>query len=420
MDLRTRSDRLWQGTDSVADPAHHPFVHLNVIEEVGQGAAFYKGLSNIAVLDTEAGAVLIDTGAHALHGMSFEAIRGWTKRPVHTAVYTHGHIDHACGLPPFLTEAEQAGWARPRIIGHEAVAPRMQRYVETAGYNSVINSRQFGLPIKWPTEYVLPTDTYARRLDIEVGGRALQLRHARGETDDHTWVFVPDQKLLCTGDLFIWASPNAGNPQKVQRYCIDWARALRAMAACDAEVLLPGHGVPIFGADRVRRALSETADYLQAIYDQTLAMLNAGEGVYDIIHGLQLPAALQQRPYLQPIYDEPEFIARNVYRCLAGWYTGVPSELKPAPRTQQARELIQLAGGAEPVMARARALMHGGDPRMACHLVDWLADAEPDSREVHALRAEVYALRALDASSTMAKGIFNAAHRDSTARSAPE
>ena len=50
-------------------------------------------------------------------------------------------------------------------------------------------------------------------------------------------------KVLFAGDMFIWASPNCGNPQKVQRYAEEWAAALRTMAALDAELLLPGHGL---------------------------------------------------------------------------------------------------------------------------------------------------------------------------------
>ena len=72
-----------------------------------------------------------------------------------------------------------------------------------------------------------------------VGGQEFDLRHAKGETDDHAWIFLPDTKTLCTGDLFIWAAPNAGNPQKVQRYAREWAQALRQMAGLGAEVLSP-------------------------------------------------------------------------------------------------------------------------------------------------------------------------------------
>ena len=83
------------------------------------------------------------------------------------------------------------------------------------------------------------------------GDLTFELHHARGETDDATWTWIPETKILAPGDLFIWAAPNAGNPQKVQRYAGEWAAALREMAALGAETMIPGHGLPIFGADRV-------------------------------------------------------------------------------------------------------------------------------------------------------------------------
>ena len=70
-----------------------------------------------------------------------------------------------------------------------------------------------------------------------------ELRHARGETDDATWTWIPELKALHPGDLFIWAVPNAGNPQKVQRYLSDWATALREMAALEPELLPAGAAV---------------------------------------------------------------------------------------------------------------------------------------------------------------------------------
>ena len=38
-----------------------------------------------------------------------------------------------------------------------------------------------------------------------------------------------------------------------------------------------------------------------------------------------------ERPYLQPVYDEPEFIVRTVWRLYGGWWDGNPATLKPAP-----------------------------------------------------------------------------------------
>ena len=420
--LRELSDHLLSGRADMRDPANHPFAFVDQIEEVAPGVAFYKAFVNVTVIRTAEGLVLVDTGSFhpAQHQRSFAAVRRFAKDPVHTAIYTHGHVDHAYGLPPFLREADAERWPRPAIVGHVDVAPRMKRYIETAGYNTAINTRQFGMPVQWPVNPDYPTATYRDELRLRVGGRELELHHARGETDDHTWVFIPDARALCTGDLFIWAAPNAGNPQKVQRYASDWAEALRAMAAREAQVLLPGHGVPIFGAERVRAALLDTADYLESLYRQTLDLLNRGATVYEIIETVKPPAALEGTPYLQPIYDEPEFIVRNVVRCLGGWYTGVPSELKPAPRAQQAREIASLAGGIAGLVARASASLSAGDLRMASHWVDWAVEAEPESLEAHALRADVYARRVEAESSTMSKGIFRAAANESAGRAKPK
>jgi alkyl sulfatase BDS1-like metallo-beta-lactamase superfamily hydrolase len=94
----------------------------------------------------------------------------------------------------------------------------------------------------------------------------------------------------------------------------------------------------------------------------------------------------------------------------------VPSELKPAPRRALGLELAALAGGVERLLERCRALLAGGDARLAAHLVDWAAEAEPDSREVHAVRAEVYRALTQAASSTMSRGIYGAAARESEAK----
>jgi len=291
--------------------------------------------------------------------------------------------------------------------------PRMRRYVDTAGYNSIINSRQFAAETQWPVEYQAPTDTFAEALALEIGGTRVELHHAKGETDDHVWAWLPGTKTLCTGDLFIWAAPNAGNPQKVQRYAVEWAAALRAMAALGPELLLPGHGLPIAGAARVREALVDTATYLESLVRQTLERLNAGQTIYQIVEEVRPPAGLAAKPYLRPVYDEPEFIVRNLWRCFGGWYSGVPSELKPSPRNALAQEVVALAGGLEKLLARAQALLAAGDARLAAHLVDWAVEADSRSTEANALRATVYRRLMESSTSTMSKGIYGAAARES-------
>jgi len=395
------ADRLWDGRELIED--HHPVGLTRELAEVAPRTAFVAGLGNVSAFETDEGLVLVDTG---LVGPAVqEQLRSWSDRPVHTAIYSHGHVDHVLGA---------AVLEGARIVAHENVPARFDRYRLTAGWNGAINARQFQLPeYSFPTEFRYPDETYRDELALEVGGERFELHHARGETDDHTWTWVPGRAILCCGDLFIWATPNAGNPQKVQRYPRDWAVALRRMAELDAELMLPGHGPPVRGGDRVRTALSETATLLESLCEQAIALMNEGASLDELLRGVRAPAELLDRPWLRPIYDEPDFIVRNIWRQYGGWWDGNPATLKPAPAAELAGELAELAGGAERLAERAGELAASGELRLAAHLAELAVLAQPGSREAQEARAAVYERRAEEEASTMARGVFTWAASES-------
>jgi glyoxylase-like metal-dependent hydrolase (beta-lactamase superfamily II) len=438
-DVLDIADKLWRGEIDIAS-LHPVGGYLGGIAEVDTGVAFVPSFANVSAFATGDGLVLVDTGSVFVAEAVHETLRGWSPQRLHTAVYSHGHIDHVFGVPVWEAEAAAEGWPAPTVVAHHALPARFDRYVLTAGYNAIINQRQFDVPgLQWPTEYRYPDRTYEHRLELEVGGVAFELHHARGETDDHTWTWVPAHGVLCCGDLFIWASPNAGNPQKVQRYPREWAAALRAMASLSPEVLLPGHGFPVLGVERIAEALLDTAELLDSLVDQTLALMNEGARLDEVVHGVTVPAHLLDRPYLQPVYDEPEFVVRNVWRQFGGWWDGNPASLKPAPEAAVAAELAELAGGAHALAERALALLAlsdtevagaGENPlpskvpfptslRLAAQLAETAALAAPGDPGVLRARAEVFARCARVATSTMAKGVFTWASRTSR-EAAPE
>jgi glyoxylase-like metal-dependent hydrolase (beta-lactamase superfamily II) len=415
VDLLDLADRLFTGALPIA--AHHPFASSGELAELQPGLAFVDAFANSAAVDTTDGLVVVDTSGVFHARQVHETIRRWSSSRLDTAVFTHGHIDHVFGVELYEDEARTNGWTPPRVIAHEAIGARFDRYILTAGYNAVINQRQFKAPgLRWPTEYRRPDETYRDEMTISVGGETFKLFHDRGETDDATWVWSPGRKVLFAGDMFIWASPNCGNPQKVQRYARDWAIAFRKMLALQPEAMLPGHGLPIVGTDRVRQALTDGAELLESLVHQTLALMNDGARLDDIVHTVQAPEHLLARPYLHAIYDEPEFVVRNIWRQYGGWYDGDPSHLKPAPAGALARELAALAGGANRLAARATELAAAGDLRLAGHLAELAAQAAPEDQGVHAARAEVFGARAEVEASTMSKGIFSWAEHESTER----
>ncbi|HJM99200.1 MAG TPA: alkyl sulfatase dimerization domain-containing protein, partial [Acidimicrobiales bacterium] len=227
------------------------------------------------------------------------------------------------------------------------------------------------------------------------------------------WAWIPSQKTLVTGDLVIWVFPNAGNPQKVQRYPLEWAAALRQMMTYDAELLLPAHGLPISGKDRINRVLGDIADVLEKLVADTLELMNRGEQLNHIVHEVKVDEDMLELPWLKPLYDEPEFVVRNIWRKYGGWWDADPASLKPSPQKVLAEELAFLSGGVEKLVERAQVLASTGDLRLACHLIEFAAEASPENKVVHGARAEIYRLRRSSESSLMSKGIFAAAMRES-------
>jgi len=410
-DVLTLSERLLNGELS---PEDRPPVSIGVateLTELGDGLGFVESFGNVAALVADDQLVLVDAAGPLHAGAVHTAVRSWTSAPLDTVVFTHGHVDHVAGVGLF--EAEP-GAVATQVVAHENLPRRFDRYRLTNGYNGVVNQRQFQLPAPYfPRDFRYPDRTYVDELALEVGGERLELRHDKGETDDGTWVWLPGRKVLCSGDLFIWVAPNCGNPQKVQRYPWEWAVALRRMAALDAELLLPGHGLPIAGATRIRQVLTETAELLESLCEQSLELMNAGVRLDELIHTVQVPAHLADRPWLRPVYDEPEFVVRNLWRLYGGWYDGNPATLKPAPEGVLARELADLAGGAAVLADRAAALSADGDHRLAGHLAELAALAAPDDAGVHEVRAEVFGARARQELSLMSQGVFRWAEHES-------
>ena len=382
--------------------------------EVAPRTWFASQFSGATAFETDDGLVLVDTGTKQFAPALAAMLRQKTQAPVHTAIYTHGHIDHAYGLDHFLLPGQKT----PRVIAHAAMPARFDRYQATARHNAALNARQFGGTVEAAASDAykafgqppIPPDTlYEDRMTITVGGESFELHHCKGETDDHTWVYAPKRGVLCPGDLFIWAVPNDGNPQKVQRYAWERAKGLRAMAAKHPRALCPGHGGPVVDApEKIQRMLVETAQFLETVVARTLAAMENGSPPHvDIVTGIELPKS--DSPWLQPDYDDTEFLVRNVIRFYGGWWSGRPSELKPAPRAKLAAEIAALAGGARTLAERAEALASDGDFRLACHLADYALEAAPGDADVQARVAAIYDKRAESETSLMTINIYNSA-----------
>ncbi len=398
----------------------------NELSEIGDGVALVESFSHMVLVRTSDGLVAFDSSAAMTGNRVVRAMRSWSGEPVNTLVYTHGHVDHIGGSRSLRADAAERGDAPIRVVAQENLAVRVARYQQTNGYNQAINLRQFGgLPPSLarddsrmansfvPADTLLPTVEYRQELTEQIGGLTFEHHHALGETDDHTWTWIPEHRMITAGDHLTWVFPNCGNPQKVQRYPLEWAQSLRAMAAKEAELLVPAHGLPIVGRERIAGVLDVVAQVLEQLVDDVLAAMNTGATLDDIIGSVTVAPEALALPFLRPIYDEPEFVVNNIWRLYGGWWDGNPETLKPATRSAVAAEVVSLAGGADTLADRALALVESDtatdqDLRVACQLVEYAVAADPDSMRNHEIRMAVYTRRRKAERSLMAKGVFGA------------
>jgi glyoxylase-like metal-dependent hydrolase (beta-lactamase superfamily II) len=197
---------------------------------------------NVAVFETDAGLVLVDSGYAPAGPVLLEKLRELSTKRVHTIIFTHHHVDHGLGAWALLQAGET-----PQIIAEERFVAETERDLSLQPYFGRMNGQaDADHPRGWQ-DLVKPTRTFRERLDIEVGGEQFSLRHARAESEDQIYVWVPGRKTVVVADYYQVFLPNAGNGRRRQRQPDEWAVALRDMAALGAETMLPMHGPAVHG-----------------------------------------------------------------------------------------------------------------------------------------------------------------------------
>lgn len=350
---------------------------------------------NIAVFETDEGLVLVDAGYAPAGPALRDALKALSSKPVHTIVYTHFHADHAWGAWTLLDMGP--GGARPRIVATEAFVDQLRQDLRSHGFMQRAN-QQLVVP-RTMSDAVLPSLTIQGRTTLEIGGENFVLVPARGETEDQLWVSVPSRRVVASADYYQGFLPNAGNGWRRQRFVEDWAEALRQMAALAPARVLSAHGPALTTAEEAKDKLLAHAAVLQSIADQAVQGVNEGLRPDQVVERVTLAPELAGRADLKPDYVTARDIARMVVRQYTGWYDGVPSRWNPAPLAAQARAIAALAGGAVPLIERARAMV-AEDAAVAASLADWAWLAAPTDRQVLLGAYEVYQRRVRDDTTT--------------------
>lgn len=386
-----------------------PFVKR--VEQHGRvHVALNYGLSNCAIVEVNGGYVVIDAASSLAEAQTVRAeFDQRVKGTPQAIVYTHFHHDHIAGAAAFHG-ADVPIWAHKSFLEEFEqliVFPRAYhvRAAKQFGYGQPaeqVITNGIGPPFQIDQgsfqTFLLPSETFDHKMDLEIGGVHLEMRSAPGETRDQIFVWLPDDRVLFAGDNFYRAFPNlyairGGRPRPVR----DWIDSLDTMRRLEPrpECLVLGHTEPIHGADNIQALLTDYRDAIAFVHDSVVRGINEGKSPDELVQELQLPLHLRDHPYLQPLYGTLASAIRGVYAGYVGWFDGNPTNLQPITLQEMAPRLLERLGGRQAVLSAMRESLDQGDARWAA----WLSDLclVQDKRDTDARAAKADALAALAA-----------------------
>ncbi|TXT63320.1 MAG: Metallo-beta-lactamase superfamily protein [Promethearchaeota archaeon] len=346
---------------------------------------------NIGVIETNEGLVVFDIALRQFARRNFKTLRKITKKPIKYLIFSHGHFDHCYGFEPFISEIKEKGWEMPEIIAHENVYKRFKKYQMLDDYHRWLNAQQFSSVMGRSNDVIEPDKILKPTVMLDgkepylfdFGDIEFEVNHDIGETDDSSWLWVPEKELICSGDLMISSYPNVGNPYKVQRYPKRWAIAMENMMEKEAKYIIPGHGKMIEGKENVREVLEITAEAMHFVHDEVVKRLNEGKWFEQIFHEMLeiYPDKFKNHEYLRPLYGCYRFAIHAVYRLYHGWYdTGNPTDLFPARSHEIAQEFLKISKPEE-YFNHAKNLLKQQKFQLALHMLDVIIKAEKNVPE---------------------------------------
>jgi alkyl sulfatase BDS1-like metallo-beta-lactamase superfamily hydrolase len=385
------------------------------------------GVQPVTMIEGDDGLVIVDTGIDTSSAERVLAeFRKISDKPVRAIVYTHGHADHTGGTAVFRGSDTQI-WGRSNFGAEQSIPDAAGVTISRArgGRQSgmllppeqVINlgvGRNYrpvfdgGVPNYADVAGNVPTHTFAgARKVLRISGIDLELVAAPGETDDQLYVWLPQQRVLFSGDNFYHSWPNLYAIRgTTYRDIKAWAASLDAMLREGPQYLVPGHTRPVIGKDQVTEVLETYRDAVSLVFSKTIEGMNLGLTPDQLVEYVQLPPRYANKDYLQPYYGHPDWAVRSIFSYYLGWFDGRAASLFPLSPEQQSLRMVELAGGEQPLRDKLDHAMASADYQWALQLADHLLVLAPDNSELILLKADILTALAEHTLNTTARNYY--------------
>jgi alkyl sulfatase BDS1-like metallo-beta-lactamase superfamily hydrolase len=406
------------GCPDTVHPSLWRQAQLNAIHglfEVAPGVWQARGydLSNITFIAGTEGWVVIDPLTVDVTARACLELANATlgERPVTAVIYTHSHVDHFGGVHGVTTQDDvDAGRCRviaPQHFMRETVAENL-----LAG--NVMGRRsayQFGpllpagprghvdsglgkaIPLAIPG-LIAPTE------DITFTGEQLVVDGVRiefqltpeTEAPAEMNFFFPDGGWLCMAENCSHTMHNLVPIRGAQaRDALAWSKYIGEaieLFGGRTEVMFASHHWPRWGADDVHTFLGRQRDLYRWMHDQTLRLANHGHVASEIAEMLTMPPEFVTESHTTGYYGHLVHNVKAIHQRYLSWYDGNPARLHQHPPVEAGRRYVELAGGADAVLAHARRAFDAGDYRWVAELVNHLVFADPTNVEARSLQAD--------------------------------
>ena len=346
----------------------------------GEGAFF--------LINTSEGAVLVDTGTpYAQNEQQMAKVRELASGPIRKVIVTHAHSDHSGGLPRFKDEiaSGEIEFVAHHRYGYMArlqddLLPYFKKRYHVLYPTRVSLDPEPPRPY-WnmePTRPVFPGSDYR----FELGGLEFVVIAPEngGEGEDGVLVWLPESRILFTGDLFGTLYPMFPNLYTVRgekyRDPLDYIDALDQVLALKPEVIAHSHFRNAEGEAYIEASVTRMRDAVQYMWDEVVKGMNGGKTVWELMRDIELPEQLE----LSQGHGRVSWSVRAAWEIIAGWYYfDTIANLYHVPPTAVNGDLVELAGGADRIAARARTHLEAGRVLEAIRLLDVAAGQETEA-----------------------------------------
>ncbi|MDC6166444.1 MBL fold metallo-hydrolase [Paucibacter sp. XJ19-41] len=225
-----------------------------------------EGDPNTGIVIGDDAVMVIDTQATPVMAQDvIRRIREVTDKPIKYVLLSHYHAVRVLGASAYQPEHIIASQDTYDLIverGEQDKASEIGRF-----------PRLFQAVESVPPGMTWPTITFTGKMTMFLGKLEVQiLQLGRGHTKGDTVVWLPQDKVLFSGDLVEFdATPYAGDA-----YFKDWPHTLDNIAALKPEKLVPGRGRALQNPAEVAAGLSGTRAFVSELYESVKAGASAG------------------------------------------------------------------------------------------------------------------------------------------------